>query len=105
MLRWELIDLDCGLMRLESGTTKNRKGRLIPLVKEVTEALWQWKRWTLHRYPSCQWSVISEANDSGACQSEFGNRPVNGWGSRESNRSERKQGVLPVEHIHCRMYN
>lgn len=21
----------------------------------MTEALWQWKQWTLHRYPSCPW--------------------------------------------------
>lgn len=27
----------------------------MPLVKEVTEALWQWKQRTLHRYPTCPW--------------------------------------------------
>ena len=47
------------MLRLEPGTTKNNQGRLIPLVKEVTEALWQWKQqwkqWTLHHYPSCLW--------------------------------------------------
>lgn len=55
MLRWEQIDLERGLLRLEPGTTKNNQGRLIPLVKEVTEALWQWKQQTLHRYPACPW--------------------------------------------------
>lgn len=40
---------------IEPSTTKNYQGRLIPLVKEVTEALWQWKQWTLHRYPACPW--------------------------------------------------
>ncbi|HWF61524.1 MAG TPA: site-specific integrase [Nitrospira sp.] len=55
MLRWEQVDLERGLIRLEPGTTKNNQGRLIPLVKEVTEALWQWKQWTLNRYPSCSW--------------------------------------------------
>jgi integrase len=55
MLRWEQIDLERGLLRLEPGTTKNNQGRLVPLVKEVTEALWQWKRQTLLRYPSCPW--------------------------------------------------
>ncbi|MBX3306368.1 MAG: site-specific integrase [Nitrospira sp.] len=55
MLRWEQIDLECGLLRLEPGTTKNNQGQLIPLVKEVTEALWQWKERTLLRYPTCPW--------------------------------------------------
>jgi integrase len=55
LLRWEQVDLERGLLRLEPGMTKNNQGRLIPLVKEVTEALWQWKRQTLHRHPSCPW--------------------------------------------------
>lgn len=55
MLRWEQIDLERGLLRLEPGTTKNNQGRLVPLVKEVTEALWQWKQRMLLRYPSCPW--------------------------------------------------
>ena len=42
-------------LRLEPGTTKNNRGRLIPLVKEVTEALWQWKQRMLLLYPSCPW--------------------------------------------------
>ena len=54
-LQWEQVDLDRGLLRLESGTTKNNRGRLIPLVKEVTEALWQWKQRTILPYPSCPW--------------------------------------------------
>lgn len=55
ILRWEQVDLERGLLRLEPGTTKNRRARLIPLAKEVTEALWQWKQRTLHHYPSCPW--------------------------------------------------
>lgn len=55
MLRWEQIDLERGLLRLEPGTTKNNQGRLVPLVNEVREALWQWKKQTLHRYPACPW--------------------------------------------------
>jgi integrase len=54
-LRWEQVDLERGLLRLEPGTTKNKKGRLIPLVKKVTEALWQWRLRTLQRYSSCPW--------------------------------------------------
>jgi integrase len=55
MLRWDQLDLERGLLRLEPGTTKNNQGRLVPLVKEVTEALWQWKQETLRRYPTCAW--------------------------------------------------
>jgi integrase len=54
-LRWEQVDLERGLLRLEPGTTKNNRGRLIPLVKEVTEALWLWKQQILLRDPSCPW--------------------------------------------------
>lgn len=55
MLRWDQLDLEWGLLRLEPKTTKNNQGRLIPLVTEVIEALWKWKRKTLHHYPSCSW--------------------------------------------------
>ncbi len=55
ILRWDQIDLERGLLRLEPGTTKNNQGRLVPLVKEVTEALWQWRQQTLLRYPPCAW--------------------------------------------------
>ena len=55
MSRLEGIDLERRLLRLEPGTTKNNQGRLIPLVKNVTEAHWQWKQQTLHRYPACPW--------------------------------------------------
>ena len=55
MLRWEQIDLERGFIRLEPGTTKNNKGRTIPLVADLVEGLWQWKQRTLHRYPSYPW--------------------------------------------------
>jgi integrase len=55
LLRWEQIDFERSLLRLEPGTTKNKKGRMIALVKEVTEALWEWKRQTLSLYVSCPW--------------------------------------------------
>jgi integrase len=54
-LQWDQLGLERGLLRLEPGTTKNNQGRLVPLVKEVIEALWKWKQRTLHRYPSCPW--------------------------------------------------
>lgn len=54
-LQWDQLDLERGLLRLEPGTTKNKKGRLVPLVKEVIEALWRWKREMLLHYPTCIW--------------------------------------------------
>jgi integrase len=54
-LQWDQLDLERGLLRLEPGTTKNNQGRLVPLVNEVIEALWQWKKETLQHYPSCAW--------------------------------------------------
>ena len=54
--RTALADIYAGRdadIRLEPGTTKNNRGRLIPLVKEVTEALWQWKQRMLLLYPAC----------------------------------------------------
>jgi integrase len=54
-LKWDQLDLERGLLRLEPGTTKNNQGRHIPLVKEVAESLWQWKQATLQRYPACVW--------------------------------------------------
>jgi integrase len=54
-LRWEQLDLERGFLRLEPGTTKNGQGRLIPLVTEVSEVLWQWKQHVLAHYPACRW--------------------------------------------------
>jgi integrase len=54
-LRWEQVDLEQSLVRLEPGTTKNNQARLVPLVEEVTKALWQWKQRMLLEYPNCPW--------------------------------------------------
>ena len=54
-LQWDQLDLERGLLRLDPGTTKNNRGRLVPLVKEVTESLWQWKQHVLAHYPACRW--------------------------------------------------
>lgn len=55
MLQWDQLDWERGLLRLEPGTTKNNQGRLVPLVKEVTEALWQWRQVTLQSHVACVW--------------------------------------------------
>ncbi len=56
-LRWEQIDLKAGWLRLEPGMTKNGKGRLIPLIEEIRDALQRWKNHTLFYYPACPWIV------------------------------------------------
>jgi integrase len=54
-LRWEQVDLERAEIRLEPGSTKNKRGRLIPLVPEAIQPLRQWKQHTLRRYLSCPW--------------------------------------------------
>jgi integrase len=55
MLRWDQMDHSEGLVRLEPGTTKSGRGRLIPLSAEVCEVLRQWKDQTSRRYPAGPW--------------------------------------------------
>lgn len=54
-LQWNQLDLERGLLRLEPGMTKNNRGRVIPLAKEVVESAWQWRQYTVYRFPSCPW--------------------------------------------------
>jgi integrase len=54
-LRWDQMDLTEGLVRLEPGTTKSGRGRLIPLSAEVCAVLRQWKDQTSRRYPAAPW--------------------------------------------------
>ncbi|HIE66357.1 MAG: site-specific integrase [Nitrospira sp.] len=54
-LKWEQINPDEGWLRLEPGTTKNGRGRSIPLVQEVREVLRKWKDNTLLLYPQSPW--------------------------------------------------
>jgi integrase len=54
-LRWEQVEWERGLLRLEPGATKNGYGRLVPLTQEVRAMLTQWREHTLRRYPTCRW--------------------------------------------------
>jgi integrase len=56
-LRWEQVDLEAGWVRLDPGMTKNGRGRMIPLIEEVRDALKRWKEHTLLYYPACPWIV------------------------------------------------
>jgi len=55
MLRWEQVNLEEGWLRLEPGTTKNRRGRTVPLVQEVQEVLQLWREYTILHHPHCPW--------------------------------------------------
>jgi len=52
---WQQVNLERGVLRLEPGTTKTGRGRLVPLVEGIQEALRQWKDHTIRRYPNCSW--------------------------------------------------
>jgi integrase len=54
-LRWEQVDVEAGTLRLEPGTTKNGRGRVIPLVQEVIQVLRRWKDRCSFFYPLCPW--------------------------------------------------
>ncbi len=54
-LTWRQVDLEAGTVRLEVGTTKNKKGRLVylpPILRDVLETQWQEH---LTRFPDCLW--------------------------------------------------
>jgi len=46
-LSWSQVDFEAGTVRLESGTTKNREGRLIYMTAEIKALLEQ--QWAMHR--------------------------------------------------------
>jgi integrase len=54
-LQWEHVDWERGLLRLEPGTTKNGRGRIVPLVEEVQAVLQHWREHTLRTCPACPW--------------------------------------------------
>ena len=54
-LRWDQLDLDRSLLRLDPGSTKSDKGRLVPLVEDLLAVLTQWRLKTLAESPSCPW--------------------------------------------------
>ncbi len=54
-LRWDQINLDEGWLRLEPGTTKTGRGRIVPLAAEVRATLAYWQAQTLQHAPACPW--------------------------------------------------
>ena len=54
-LQWNQVDWDKGFLRLDPGTTKNEKGRHIPLAQDGVLALRQWWRGSKLQYPACDW--------------------------------------------------
>ncbi len=52
---WRQVDLEAGTVRLEVGTTKNKKGRIVylpPILRDVLETQWQEH---LAHFPDCPW--------------------------------------------------
>ena len=54
-LRWEQVDLNECVVRLEVGETKNREGRLIPLIPDLLELLTLQKARRDQCWPTCPW--------------------------------------------------
>ena len=76
MLRWEQIDLERGLLRLEPGTTKNNQGQTLPLVKEVTEHCGSGNKERYSAIRPVRGSAISEARDWSAFLRTCGRKRV-----------------------------
>ena len=56
-LRWERVEFDRRIIRLEPGTTKNDEGREVPIIPALYDVLDQWRRVTLTRHPQCPWVI------------------------------------------------
>jgi len=52
MLRWSDLDLDRGLLTIEPGITKNKRGRIIPVSPHLLDQLSRWRRDTVWLVPS-----------------------------------------------------
>jgi integrase len=52
LLRWSDLDLERGLLTIEPGITKNKRGRIIPVSPHLIEALSRWQRDTAYVIPS-----------------------------------------------------
>lgn len=56
-MQWRQIDLTNGMLRLEPGTTKNKRGRNVPMVPELKEVLERWWMESMSKYPDCPWVI------------------------------------------------
>jgi len=52
MLRWNDLDMEGGLLTIEPGITKNKRGRIIPVSPHLIEAVTAWPRDTAYVIPS-----------------------------------------------------
>lgn len=60
-LRWEQVDLERGIVRLEVGETKNGEARIIPLVPELRDALKAQKALRDSTCPDCEMLFFRDA--------------------------------------------
>ena len=61
-LQWNQVDLDLGFLRLEPGTTKNGRGRTVPLANDLLVGLQQWWKSSRLQYPQCEWVCHYQGN-------------------------------------------
>jgi integrase len=62
-LQWPQVDLAEGIIRLDPGTTKNGRGRSIPLNAELVEIFRMQKSIRDARHPRCEWVFFDEAGN------------------------------------------
>jgi integrase len=62
-LEWSQVDLLEGMVRLEPGTTKNKRARMIPLNPELLEMFKMQKAIRDEKYPSCPWVFFTPTGE------------------------------------------
>ncbi len=61
-LQWSQVDLTENTIRLEPGTTKNKRARIIPLTRELRELLVMQKARRDQHWPDCPWVFFRYAD-------------------------------------------
>lgn len=61
-LRWDQVDLERRTVRLNPGETKNKQGRLIPLIGPLAEILAMQKALRDQYWPQCPWVMFRHAS-------------------------------------------
>lgn len=56
-LQWRQVDFTQNTLRLEPGTTKNKEGRIAPMISEMKDVLERWWLESLSKYPKCPWVI------------------------------------------------
>ena len=56
-LQWRQVDFKQNTLRLDPGTTKNKEGRVAPMISEMRDVLERWWMESMTKYPDCPWVI------------------------------------------------